>query len=152
MSLIEVVIIIAVFSLIFVGFTTAFQRAVILSADHVQRIQSMYLVEEGHEAVRLIRDSGWASHIALLTRDTPYFLTFVGGSWQLTSVPQPYIFGIYERTVTFGAVMRDANNDIASVGTVDPNTILVTVDVAWRGRSATTTNEVATYLTNMFIN
>lgn len=132
---------------------STYNTYVSFSVANSKNIQAALLVNEGFEAVKFIRDSGWNSKIASLSLNTAYYLNWNGTTWTLTTTPQPFIDTIFWRTLTFSSVNRDANNDIASSGgTLDSNTKKVTVSVAFRTSSGTTTKTASTYITNLLGN
>lgn len=117
------------------------------------RLQATFILEEGVEAVKGRRDSGWAANIASLTLDNDYWLNFSGGTWTLTSASQPFIDQRFDRSVRISAVRRNSSDDIADTGgTIDPDTKKITVSVAWSERGVTTTATLSTYITNLFGN
>lgn len=116
-------------------------------------IKASYLLEEGVEATKTLRDDGWSNNIATLDHDTEYYLTFAtsSSSWNTTTDPQ-WIDDSYKRWITLEEVYRDSEDDIASSGTSDDGTKKLTVHVAWEGLSGTSTKTTTTYITNMFDN
>ena len=117
------------------------------------RMQATFLIEEGFDAVRGVRDAGWAANIAPLSLDTDYWLNFSGGVWALTTTPRPFIDGRFDRRVRVSAVLRDSSDDIVTTsGATDTNSKKITVSVAWSDRGATTTSTVSTYIMNLFNN
>ena len=114
-------------------------------------MQGDYLLEEGIEVVKLLRDAGYVNNIAKLSTTTPTYLAWNGTNWA-TSTSNVFIDGRFERKIAIGEVMRDANQDISETGTLDPSTRLVTVSVAWNAKGATTTKTIQTYITNIFNN
>ncbi len=117
------------------------------------RLQAAFILEEGVEAVKGRRDSGWAANIALLTLDSDYWLAFSAGQWTLALTPQPFIDQRFDRRVRISAARRNSSDDIVdSGGTIDSDTKKITVSVAWSDRGATTTAAISTYITNLFNN
>ncbi len=115
-------------------------------------VKATYLVEEGIEAVKGLRDASWTDNIAFQANDTPYYLNFVNGAWTLTATPL-LIDSKFSRTVTFSSVGRSSSSDIvATGGTSDPNTRRVTVVVSWPLGGTTATRSIETYITNIFSN
>lgn len=117
--------------------------------ESVRSSQAAFLLEEGFEAIKIIRDIGWTPGISGLSTGTNYYLGFNGTSWVSTST-NAYIDGIFERKFALANVYRDANDDIAVSGTLDAGTKKVTVYISWMGRAGTTTRNASIYLTNMF--
>ncbi len=117
------------------------------------KLRAAFLAEEGVEAVRAIRDTGWSANIAPLPLGQDYYLRFSGGIWILDPMSQPKVDNIFDRRVVFGEVKRNASDDIVSAGGVsDPDAKKVTVRVSWATRGGTASTTMATYLTNLFAN
>ncbi|MCX6701945.1 MAG: prepilin-type N-terminal cleavage/methylation domain-containing protein [Candidatus Zambryskibacteria bacterium] len=151
-TLIEVVVGSAVCLVVLVGLLSAFTVTLKLSLANTSKVQASFLEEEGLEAVRILRDNGWNTNIASQSSGVPFYLTFSGGTWQVTTT-NIYIDGIFERKITLTNVYRGANQDIVSSGGVlDAKTRKATVSVAWSSGGATTTKSISTYFTNIFNN
>lgn len=147
--LIEVVIGTAVFLFVMLASAGAFTLTLAISLANTANIQSAYLMEEGLEAARIIRDSGWTVNIGNLNPNTAYYFTYNAGSWAISN-QNTYIDGVFERKVFFEDVRRDSSQNIVqSGGTLDNNTKKVVVRVSWIERNATTTKSVSTYITNI---
>ena len=121
------------------------------------KTRSIFLAEEGMEAVRYLRDAGWAADIAPLVLDADYYLTFSGGGWQLVSSATPLIDGVFERKIRFSSVYRSSVNDkIVAAGSggavLDPSAKKVEVKVSWTNRGRENVTTLPTYLTNLFNN
>lgn len=153
-GLVEVLVavsIIAITSVSIFNVYTAYLRA---ELNNVKSVKAAFLMEEGLEVVRLLRDTSWSSYIAPVTASTTQYLNWTGSAWQFTTTPQ-MIDTRYARTVVFTAVYRDANNRIAASGTLDPNTRGFTVAVAWPDDNtalSTTTKQISSYITNLYGN
>ncbi len=132
-----------------VGILTAFSSSLQLSNRNTQTVRAGFLLEEGIEAARILRDNGWRKGLGGWPSGASYRLNFTGGTWA-TTTDISLIDNLFDRIITVTDVYRDGNNDIAVSGALDTNTKKITVSVAWRGRSATTTNTVDAYLTNLF--
>lgn len=131
--------------------TSSFSFYLRAEFENVSQIQAAFLAEEGQEAIRSMRDSGWTSQIAPLSTSVPFFLSWTGSSWT-TSSTYTLIDNQFERKVAISQVYRNASDDIATSGTLDPNTRKVVVSVAWRGPQGTTTRSISAYVTNLFSN
>lgn len=150
--LIEAVIAAAIVLAVLMGVITAFSRLYRSAISNTANLQAAFLEEEGLEAVRILRDNGWAANIAPQTSGARVYLYFNGTTWTATS-SNIYIDGVFERAVVFADVRRDGDQNIVpSGGTVDANTKKVTVSVSWSARGATTTRSLSTYLANVFNN
>ncbi|TSC67796.1 MAG: Uncharacterized protein G01um101472_305 [Parcubacteria group bacterium Gr01-1014_72] len=148
-SLLEVVIGTAITLFSIIGIAAAYNMYLATSVRATVLIQETYLLEEGVEAVRLMRDFGWTANISALTPGTPYYFEWNGTRF-VASVTNTLIDGVFERRFVLDNVYRDANDSIAPSGTLDPNTKRVTVSVAREGPNGTVTKSLSTYLTNLF--
>lgn len=150
--MIEVVIAVAIISLAFLGLVTIYGHYVKASLNVHSEIRAAYLIEEGQEAVRMLRDMSWTANIAPLSTAVQYQMIFSSTTgWSLTPNAQPIAGGFY-RTVQIQDVSRDNQNDIAASGTVDPNTKRVNVTVYWAQGTATSSKQISTYIANIFGN
>ncbi|MEK7194327.1 MAG: hypothetical protein AAB660_01385 [Patescibacteria group bacterium] len=152
MSLAEVVIaatVITVFLTALVGLYNLHLKVIFSSA---RQIKAGFLGEEGQEGIKFLRNISWSINIAPLTTGATYRLAWEGGKWVVISTGG-YIDGLYDRTIVFDSVQRDAqSNIVSSGGTVDPNIRKVTVTTSWLERTATSTRVLTTYLVNLFDN
>jgi Tfp pilus assembly protein PilV len=153
--LIEVVLAVGMFTVVLISISAYFQKALEVSKDTTRRIQSGFLLEEGIEAVKFLRDQSWDAEIATLTPGTSYYLYWDGGTWVSTTTPQ-MIEDIFTRSFRLANVNRDfvSNDIVSSGGYTDVGTKKLFIDVAWlrRGGGATTTDSAETYITNLFSN
>ncbi len=150
-SLIEIVVATSITLAVILPLMNTFTNAFKYASNNLARVQASFLEEEGVEAVRLIRDNGWSTNIAPLTRNTPYYLTFNGTSWVTTTTPNS-IDSTFTRTVTLSNVYRDGSQNIASSGTLDTNAVIATVAVAWNENGTPRTQELTALFTNIFAN
>ena len=152
-TIVEALIASAVALIVILGVASAFATTLTASTGTVNRIQAAFLEEEGQEAVRLMRDDSWSTNIASQSAGVPFYLTYNGTTWKATSSPT-YIDGKFSRTVTLNTVNRDNSTQdiVTSGGTLDSNTLKVTVAVSWYDHGATTSRSLQSYLTNIFSN
>ncbi len=154
-SILEVVVATAIISITFTSLFSVYSSYLKVQFANTRIVKASFLIEEGLEVVRLLRDTSWASHIGNTTAGTTYYLNWTGGAWQSTTTPQT-VDTIYTRKVVFSAVYRDSNDKIVSSGgTLDPNTKGYSVTVVWpkiSGSTATTSKQISSYITNMFDN
>lgn len=150
--LVEALVAAAILSLVLASGIGAFLLSVRASLENGAEMQSAFLADEGLEAVRVLRDSGWGGNIASHASGSVLYLAFETGAWHATST-NLYVDNTFERRVTFSDVYRDGNQDIVtSGGTLDDNTKKVTVSVSWLASGGTTTRSLSMYLTNLFNN
>ena len=153
-GLIETVVGIAILIGLMVALTNAVGLASRTTEKNVKSQVASLLLTEGIEAVRTLRDTSWQNKVVPLTIGTPYYLSFDGIAWTATTSAQyAYVQGMYERKIVFANVNRDINDDIiTSGGTLDLKTRKVTVTVSWFDRTATSSEQISTYITNLFAN
>lgn len=149
-ALMEIIIASAIISIITFAIVSAAQKGLGLSQRAVHQTQASYLLEEGAEAVKTIRDSSWAT-ISALTLGTTYYLSFntTTNLWSLSTTPST-IDSFFTRTVVVSAVSRDVNDDIASSGTVDVRTKKVVVTTSWPSSSGTLSKTLSFYVADVF--
>lgn len=125
------------------------QKSVYVSRQAFHTTQAGFLLEEGAEAVRVVRDNGW-NNISSLTAGTVYYPTFSGGIWTLSTTASS--IGIFSRTVGVDAVNRDSTTKhiVTSGGTLDSGTKLVTVTVSWLEGGATVSKTLQFYIIDIF--
>lgn len=154
-GLLEIVIAAAIISGTMFSLSYVFLISNKLAVVSSDKVRANFLAEEGLEALRLLRDAGWASNIAGLNAGTNYYLSFnaITSAWSISASNPGYIDNLFTRTIAVENVNRDANDDIASAGgTNDPGTKKINVSVAWSERGSSMTVTVSTYLTDIFDN
>ena len=154
LSIIEVIVGVSILLLAFLGLVTGYNRFIRASFNTVPTIKASYLLEEGAEALKILRDTSWSAKIAPLSTATTYALDFstTTAIWSATTT-NTSIDTIFYRTFTVTNLNRDANSDIStSTGTYDANIKLITLSVAWKDRAATTTRQMSFFLANLFSN
>lgn len=146
--LIEVVIGSAIILFTFLSIGGAYLFYLRAARLHTPMLQARLLLEENSEAVRVLRDRGWGAVIAPLTPENVYYLAWSSGRWEVTTTPQ-FFDGTFERSVIFHQAYRDAQNMLATSGTVDGSVRRVTVRVAWREQTATTSIATEFFIHNL---
>ncbi len=147
-ALIEIVIGAAIISIGILAINSTFNTYIQYALSNQKNAEAAYLLEEGLEAMTLIRDNAW-SNVSNLSTTTTYYLTFSGSAWSTTATAQ-YVDGVFLRSINVYDVFRDGNSDIAISGTYDPNIKKITSTVSyWQGK-ATTTKSMSVYVANIF--
>ncbi len=128
---------------------TVAQKSVYISRQALHTAQAAFLLEEGAEMVRILRDNSW-NNISNLTAGTTYYPTFSGSAWTLSTTGSTV--GIFTRSLTISSVNRDdTTKDIVnSSGTPDSGTKLFTVTVSWGEGGTTITKTLKFYIANIF--
>jgi hypothetical protein len=148
-GLIEVIIAAAIITTGLVALIQCYNIYLTYAFANNGNVQAAYLLEEGVEAMTLMRDKGWTNNFAKLSTTTVYHLRFATSTWATTTSPQ-YIDSFFLRTVELDDVFRDANGQMVTAGgTFDTNSRKVTVTVNYFQGHATTTKSLVTYLTNL---
>ncbi len=147
-GLVEVIIGVAILVFIIVGVVSAYRVMIYSSGEAIRSTQAQALLEEGLEVARIFRDTA-SSSILNLSVGTDYTLVWNGTAWATSTTPS-LIDGIFDRRMSVEQVYRDADNDIAGAGTLDPDTRKVTVTVSWNRGETTLTRTLSTYIGNIF--
>lgn len=145
--LIEVIVAASIISVVLILLLGSIQDSVEVSQRSLERTQASYLLEEGAETVKAIRDNGWQTSILPIVTGTTYYLSWGGSSWSLTQTP--INIDNFTRTVLFSDVYRDSNEDISSAGTLDPNTKQVTITVTWVVPTGPKSETLIFYMSNI---
>jgi prepilin-type N-terminal cleavage/methylation domain-containing protein len=155
-TLLEVVIASSIMTTGLLAILNAYSFFIRAEKSNIQRVKSIYLLGEGIEASRFLRDKGWTANISSLSTTTSYYLYFStstgSGTWQTTTTAQLYD-GIFSRTAVFGEVYRNnSTNNISTTSsgsTIDKNTRKITIQVSWSDSIGSTTKSLSAYLTNL---
>lgn len=153
-GLLEAVVGISIISISIMSLMGVFQISHRAVSESIRKTQAAFLAEEGIEAIKTMRDSGWDDNIASASIGTGYYLEFNGTAWKSTTANH-YIDGIFERKFILESVYRDSNDDIVQPGgsgVVDQDARKAVVYISWLGRSGTTTKSISAYITNLFNN
>src|SRR5690242_6757362 len=156
-SLIELLITIGLMAVVLPAMIVGFVATRNGRAQQEQRLKATSLMREGEEAVRVVRETDWATFAALSTpANTAYKLAHdvaTGKTWILTTGSESINDMI--RTITVGDVYRDFVTDptnapivdsTAPNATLDPSTKKVVVTVHWNN-PISTTESATEYLT-----
>ncbi|HSE35369.1 MAG TPA: hypothetical protein VLB83_04575 [Candidatus Paceibacterota bacterium] len=151
-TLIEILLGASMLALFIVSIALYYRKALEVSQETTHHIQAGFLLEEGIEAVKSMRDDGWTTYIATLNPGTSYYLYWNGSKWRATTTPLQ-VENTFWRSVILSSVNRDVNDDIVTTGgSADAGTRKVRVDVTWNKKTASSTESIETYITNLFNN
>lgn len=146
--MVEMLIAISIISVSILAAMAVTQKSVYVARQALHANQAAFLLEEGAEAVRILRDNDW-NNITSLTIGAIYYPFFTEGTWTLSSTLNTV--GVFTRTVSVASVNRDnVTKDIVSVGVNDPGTKLVTVVVSWLEGGTTVTKTLKFYIMDVF--
>lgn len=150
-GLVEMIVGLSVFIFIVLSFIVSFNYFIKNSILGTKTVQANFLVEEGLEAVKSIRNDSWASGIQSLVPNQEYYLIFNGAKWESTT-SSVLVDNFFERKFIVENVYRDANGDISSSGTLDTGSKKITVFVSYTINDVVKTENVSTIITNIFGN
>ena len=147
-GILEIVVAVFIISAALFSIMTVARLSLELNSKALWSAQAGFLLEEGSEGIRMLRDGDW-TNISALSSETPYALVFENDSWESTTTLS-LIDGMFYRTFRVNEVYRDSNDDIASSGTLDPGTKKFLLDVSWWNGRSTTTKNITFYLADIF--
>lgn len=148
-GLVEVLVAGAVLATSLLGISAYYQQSLRVSQTSLHTTQAAFLLDEGIEVVRILRDVHW-NNISGLTAGTPYYLEWNGTTWATTTTVS-LIEGLFDRTIVVADINRDLNDDIVtSGGTTDTGIRKATVTVSWDERGSTITKTASMYISNLF--
>ena len=147
--MVEVLVAVAIITIAVLSATAVAQKSVAVSRQSTHNLQAAFLLEEGAEAVRVVRDDNW-TNISGLTNGTNYFPTFSGGTWTLSATSNTV--DSFTRKVVFSAVNRDSvsGDIVSSGGTLDTGTKFVEISVSWTEGTTNLSKSLSFYITNLF--
>lgn len=150
-TLVEVLVACSIISVSTLSLMHGAQKGITLSSDALSKSQASFLLEEGAEAVKSIRDDSWTT-ISNISPNTPYYLFFntTSNKWELVN-SNLLIDAVFERSITISSVERNSDDDIVSSGgTEDPRTKKVTVNVSWNSSGRQMSKSLSFYLADIF--
>lgn len=151
-SIVEIIIAVAIISIALFAINELLGIAFNTTQQGLQYTKATFLAEEGLEVARILRDQSWQGAIAPLNTGVTYYPVLSGTTWSLQTSSPGLIDNLYTRIVTVDNVYRDANSNIAALGTLDTNTKKIVVAVQWQAHGTTKEVRIPTYLTNIFNN
>ena len=147
-TIVEVVVGAAILSVVALAFLGAMATLSRFHERDMLSIKGSLLAEEGIEALRYIKGTGWNNLSSVPAGQTRY-LSVSPGVWSITNNPE-IIDSVFYRSFKISQVQRSATDDIVSSGgAVDPNTLLLDVWVSWNSRGSTSTTDYKAYITNI---
>lgn len=146
-SLVELLLAIALFSIMLPALMTGFVASREGRAQQSQRYEATLLMSEAEEAVRSVREQGWTA----IEANGVFHPQVNAGSWELVSGTET--LGEYQRQIIVSDAYRDSSGDIVGLGgTVDPSTKQIDISVSWTqpvAAQAQTTFYITRFLENI---
>ena len=152
-GLIEAIVVVSIVS---VAFSAILSAAVIFLKNGLyatDKVQALYLLEEGVEAARFLRDDSYTMNIMPSVGSGVFYVDPGAGGWTITTTNTP-VFGRYTRTLELTDVYRrNSDDDIVPSTSGDPkyidaDTAKLHVSVTWSTGSV----ELDTYIANIHDN
>jgi prepilin-type N-terminal cleavage/methylation domain-containing protein len=149
-ALVEILVASSILSILSFSVISATNKGIGLSNSALNYAQASFLLEEGAEVVKILRDNNW-SNISNLNLGVEYYVSFnlATSSWIINTTPN-VVDGLYTRKIVFSGVNRDANDDISVSGTNDSGSRRVDVEVVWSGGGDIKTKVLSFYIFNIF--
>lgn len=143
--MLEILVVASIITVSVLAAMTVAQKSIYVSRQAFHATQASFLLEEGAEAIRIVRDNAW-SNTSNLTVETNYYPTFSGATWTMSTTSNNV--GIFTRSLTISDVNRDSTTKdiVSSGGVLDNRTKLVTVTVAWPEGGITITKTLKLYI------
>ncbi len=158
-TIIEVLVACSIITISMFALMQTAEKGISLSNYALKKSQASFLLEEGAESIKSIRDNSWAT-ISGATLNTPYYLFFntttklwgLGNTTTLAgSIPSYPVDGVFMRTATISPVYRDINDNITSSGgTLDARTKKVTITTTWHSPGTTNSKSLYFYIADIF--
>ena len=150
-TLVEVLIASSIIVVSVLAVMSAAVKGIELSNRALKQTQANFILEEGAEAVRIIRDNNW-ENISTLSVDTNYYLSYDinTNTWSLGTTPVNQIDSIFDRTIIISSVNRDVNKDISESGDLDSGIKKVTINVSWNSNGENINKSLVFYLSDIF--
>lgn len=145
-SLVELLLAIALASLILPGIAAIIIASNSGKASQKERFYAVTLMKETQEAVRSVREKGWT----VFNNNGTFHPVMSGSTWSLVS-GQETING-FTREVVISDVYRLNGSIVASEGSLDPSTKKVVINITWSKplpSSMTSTVYLTRYLDNL---
>lgn len=149
-SMVEVIVASSIISLSMIYITNVYGNLLALSIANTDKIQSVFLLDEGVEVIKIMRNYSWSS-IASSTVDTDYYLIWQDSIWQSTTTPV-LIDDKFIRKFTVSNVYRDPDtlNIVESGGVINNDTKIINFDVSWNYKGSTSSKQTSFYVFNLY--
>ena len=149
-SLVEVIIASAIISLSMIYISDVYGNFLKLSLENTDKVQAIFLLDEGVEAIKTIRSYAWST-VASSTAATNYYLTWQNARWQSTTTPA-IIDNKFIRKFTVSNVYRDPTtlNIVTSGGVLNTDSKIISLDISWNYKGATSSKQTSFYIFNIY--
>ncbi len=150
-SLVEILVAASIMLIVAGAITSSFSKYILIARSNTDSVKAVYLLDEGVEIVKIMRDMGWKQNIEPIQNNS---LFRVNRKTYSTTDSTDLIGGIFDRTFVFGEICRNENKDISecSSETVATDTRKITVNVTWNDGNGTNTKTLSTNISDLFGN
>lgn len=146
-GLIEILLVVSVGMATFLGIEQYLNLSLKAAAQDMSQTEALYWAKSSLEQARAVRDEDWALISGLTIGNQYSFLPDASTPQKLITQSGVRTEGKYTVWITTSQVLRDANDDIVTVGgTIDPNTLKINSRVTWPGNATGIT--ISEYLVN----
>ncbi len=128
-ALVEAILAFAIISSSILVSMAVIQKSLKASYSSFHNAQVSFLLEEGAEKVRILRDNDWSNVTSLNTTEQ---------------------IGIFTRTSVASAVNRNVSTGIIGSGVDDPGTKLITITVSWQEQGVLKSKDLKFYIMDIF--
>ena len=155
--LVEIIVAAAIILLVTTTLITTLIIYMRVSDNNINQIKASFLMEEGMDAIKTLRDSSYSAKIATIPVGTDQYLNFdsYSNSWQVASTPNS-VDNIFTRKLIISEVYRNQISRKIVTGNSDPaldvGTKLVTLSVSWLSNGALNTKTLSAYITDLYTN
>lgn len=148
-ALMEIVVATALISMLTLALVSVTQKSLELSSRALKQSQASFLLEEGAEAVKTIRDDAWST-IDGLDIGTEYYLYYDTNTdtWSFSGTPNQ--IDEFTRKVVIDNAYRDGADDLADSGTADDYGRQVNIEVFWDSFGTQFSKELSFYIFDLF--
>lgn len=151
-SVVEIIIASAIISLSVISISVVYGNLVVLSLQNTEKVQAGFLLDEGVEAIKIMRDASW-SRIASTTSGIAYHFIWSGNEWRATTTSS-LIDEKFIRTFVVYPVHRDVSTfnilPDTSSGSLDAGTKKIDITVSWSQKGATSSKSTTMYIFNLY--
>ena len=149
-SLVEVIIASSIIGLSMIYISNVYGNFVKLSLENTDKVQAVFILDEGVEAIKTMRNFAWST-VASSTPGVDYYLVWQNNRWQSTTT-KILVDNKFTRKYNVSNVYRDpiTLNIVTSGGVLNTDSKVVNMDVSWSYKGSTTTKSTSFYMFNLY--
>lgn len=155
--LVEVLVAASIITISVLAATAVAQKSISMTQRTLHTAQAAFLIEEGAELTRVVRDQGWANFSSITKGNLYHPVDTGGGQWRFAGDAET--IDRFTRSVAFYSACRNnSTGDLidagkvtsCSVGVEDLRTLLVDVAVSWSEAGENVTKNIMFYIADIF--